>query len=193
MATWQAKKINGRSTFVWPTKKKNNTGNNKKGYIYIYIHIFCFEPWPYMSELWSDQNVNYCTISKPYWYTPCSFFWARKSVENILIGGGTGGSKPPASCTQPAFLPPVPFSLAWPPFVMPFLNGLLFFIIFFTYFRGATFPSMLKTPSVTINFRRAPSASLSFSSRSNEGYNEYNTLVNPVTQTWSGDIKTDIN
>ena len=34
------------------------------------------------------------------------------------------------------------------------------------YFRGATFPSMLKTPSVTINFRRAPSAAFSFSSRS---------------------------
>ena len=141
------------------------------------------EPWSYQLLSRSDQKVNYCTISKPYWYNPCKFFWARKSAENILIRGGTGGSKPPAS--SPIFLGFLP--------LMPFLSGLLFFIIFFTYFRGVTFPSMLKTPSVTINFRRAPSASLSFSSRSNEGYNEYNALVNQANQTWSGDSKTNKN
>ena len=39
-----------------------------------------------------------------------------------------------------------------------------------TYLRGATFPSMLKTPSVTINFMRVPSASFSFSSRSGKEF-----------------------
>ena len=48
--TWQAKKINGRSTFAWPAKNNNNNNNNNNNkkaiyiYIYIYIHIFRLSP-----------------------------------------------------------------------------------------------------------------------------------------------------
>ena len=160
-------------------------------YIYRYIHIFRLSPG-LMSEVWSDQNINYCTISN------ALFIQSTQVLLSQEIGGEytNRGRDRRVQTSCLLYLSSISASclifLGFLP-LMPFLSGLLVFIIFFTYFRGVTFPSMLNTPSVTINFRRAPSASLSFSSRSNEGYNEYNTLVNQATQTWSGDSKTNKN
>ena len=160
-------------------------------YIYRYIHIFRLSPG-LMSEVWSDQNINYCTISN------ALFIQSTQVLLSQEIGGEytNRGRDRRVQTSCLLYLSSISASclifLGFLP-LMPFLSGLLVFIIFFTYFRGVTFPSMLKTPSVTISFRRAPSVSLSFSSRSNEGYNEYNTLVNQATQTWSGDSKTNKN
>ena len=74
--TWQAKKINDRSTFVWPA---NNNNNNNKDYISIFI-FSVLSPGLLFLNYGLIRLLNYytCTINKPYWYNP---------------GGGGGGGK----------------------------------------------------------------------------------------------------
>ena len=73
--TWQAKKINDRSTFVWPANNNNN--NNNKDYISIFI-FSVLSPGLLFLNYGLIRLLNYytCTINKPYWYNP---------------GGGGGG------------------------------------------------------------------------------------------------------